>query len=67
MNNNTIAKTTNVDGETYISIPDLKKVIRDRSDFVTGGQKGRQFDAYNLALASIVTTLEEYEREGAKS
>lgn len=64
MNNNTIAKTTNVDGETYISIPDLKKVIRDRSDFVTGGQQGRQFDAYNLALASIVATLEEYEQEG---
>ena len=62
-----IAKTVTVDGEQYISIPDLKQIIKDRNEFVTGGHKGGQFDAYNLALNSINKTLEDYEQEGAKS
>lgn len=61
-----IAKTKKIDGETYISIPDLKQIIKDRNEFVTGGHKGGHFDAYNLALSSINKTLEDYEQEGAK-
>lgn len=64
-----VAKIIKQAGETYINTKDLKQILRDRVDFVTGGNNSESkdnsdskiSDTYKLAITSVIETLEIYE------